>query len=228
MRRRAFLFAIAAFACTVPLTADAANPPKNPPGGAPALTIAAKPTLITFGRSATVSGRLTGNNHGNRPVGLQRNPWPFRGMVNAGVTRTATNGSYSFTVRPVRHTRYRAVTPQPATIYDTLLRSPEVLILVRLRVGIRLSDSTPTRGQRVRFFGSVAPKHNGRKVFIQRRRRDGRWRTVARTVTRNTTGRRSRYGKRVRIFRSGAYRVRVRGDADHRTGTSRARAIRVQ
>lgn len=228
MRRRAFLFAIAVFACTVPLTADAAKPPKNPPRGSPALTIAAKPTLITFGRSATVSGRLTGSNHGNRPVGLQRNPWPFRAFVNARVTRTASNGSYSFTVRPARHTRYRTVTPQPATIYDTLLRSPEVLILVRLRVGIRLSDSTPRRGQRVRFFGSVAPKHNGRKVFIQRRRRDGRWRTVARTVTRNAAGNRSRYSKRVRIVRSGAYRVRVRGHADHRTGTSRRRAIRVQ
>ena len=214
-------------ACSVPLTADAAKPPKNPPGRSPALTITAKPTLITFGHSASVSGRLTGRNHGNRRVGLQRNPWPFRAFVNTRVTRTASNGSYSFTVRPARHTRYRVVTPQPATIYDTLLRSPEVLILVRLRVGIRLSDSTPRRGQRVRLFGSVAPKHNGRKVFIQRRRRDGRWRTVARTVTLDAAGNRSRYSKRVRTLRSGEYRVRVRGDADHRTGNSQGRAIRV-
>ena len=184
--------------------------------------------MITYGRTAAVSGRLTGRNHGNRPVGLQRNPWPFRAFVDARrVTRTTSNGSYSFTVRPTRHTRYRVVSPQPATIYDTLLRSPEVLILVRLRVGIRVSDSTPHRGQRVRFFGSVAPKHNGRRVFVQRRRRDGRWRTVARTVTRNAPGNQSRYSKRVRIFRNGIYRVRVRGHADHRTGTSRTRAIRV-
>lgn len=226
--RRILVLAIAASVCVVPLAATAAKPPKNPPGGAPALTIAAKPTLITYGRTATISGRLTGSNHGNRPVGLRRNPWPFRAFVDARrVTRTAPNGSYSFTVRPTRHTRYRTVSPQPVTIYDTLLRSPEVLILVRLRVGIRLSDSTPRRGQRVRFFGSVAPKHNGRRVFIQRRRHDGRWRTVARTLTRNAAGNRSRYSKRVRVFRNGLYRVRVRGHADHRTGTSRRRAIRV-
>ena len=226
VKPRALLFVIAVFACTVPLTAHAAKPPKKP-SGSHTLTITAKPTLITFGRSATVSGRLTGSNHGNRPVELQRNPWPFRAFVKARLTRTASNGSYSFTVRPGRHTRYRAVTAQPGTIYDTLLRSSEVLVLVRLRVGIGLSDSTPRRGQRVRFFGSVAPKHNGRAVFIQRRRLDGRWRTVARTVTRNAAGNRSLYSKRVRILRSGAYRVRVRGHADHRTGTSRNRAIRV-
>jgi hypothetical protein len=225
---RLLVLAIAACACAAPLAANAAKPPKNPPTNAPALTIAAKPTLITYGRTSTISGRLTGRNHGNRPVGLQRNPWPFRAFVDARrVTRTASNGSYTFTVKPTRHTRYRTVTPQPATIYDTLLRSPEVLVLVRLRVGIRLSDSTPRRGQRVRFFGSVAPRHNGRKVFVQRRRADGRWRTVARTVTRKAAGNRSRYSKRVRIRRSGRYRVRVRGDAHHRTGTSRTRAIRV-
>jgi hypothetical protein len=229
MKPRASVLAIAACACLASFAAQAAKPPKKPPsGGAPALTISGRPVLVTFGRTAAISGRLTGRNHGNRPVGLQRNPWAFRGFVDTGrVTRTASNGSYSFSVRPARHTRYRTVTPQPATIYDTLLRSPEVLILVRLRVGIRLSDSTPRRAQRVRFFGSVAPKHNGRKVFIQRRRRDGRWRTVARTLTRNAPGNRSVYSKRVRIFRDGAYRVRVRGHADHRTGTSRVRAVRV-
>jgi hypothetical protein len=228
MKRRATVLGIIACACLAPFAAQAAKPPKNPPGGAPALTISAAPALVTFGGTATVSGRLTGRNHGNRPVELQRNPWPFRAFVDTGrVTRTSSNGSYSFQVRPARHTRYRTITPQPATIYDTVIHSPEVLILVRLRVGIRLSTSTPRRGQRVRFFGSVTPKHNGRKVFIQRLRPDGRWRTVARTLTLNATGNRSVYSKRVRIFRSGAYRVRVRGDADHRTGTSRVRGIRV-
>src|SRR5436190_12740640 len=196
MERRVLALAVVACTCALPLAVSAAKPPKKPPKGSPALTITASPAIITFGGTATVSGRLTGSNHGNRPVGLQRNPWPFRAFVDARrVTRTTSNGSYSFKVQPARHTRFRAVTPQPATIYDALIRSPEVLILVRLRVGIRLGDSTPQRGQRVRFFGSVAPKHNGRKVFIQRRRRDGRWRTVARTLTRNARGNRSAYSK---------------------------------
>src|SRR4051812_1186031 len=115
MDRRVIALALAACMCATPFGADAAKPPKKPAGGAPALTIVARPTIVTFGGAATVSGRLTGRNHSNRPVGLQRNPWPFRAFVDTKrVTRTASNGSYSFRVQPARHTRYRVVTPQPA------------------------------------------------------------------------------------------------------------------
>ena len=226
MTNRIVVLAIAALACGLPLTAGAAKPPKSP-GASPSLTITVKPATVTYGSSAVVSGARRGRNHANQPVALQRNPYPFRGFKNAAFTRTDSKGAYRFTIRPARHTRYRTVTPEPATVYDTVVKSAEVLVHVRLRVGIRLSDSTPFRGQRVRFFGTVAPRHNGRRVYVQRRRRDGRWITIARTLTRKTTGNRSRYSKRVRIFRTGADRVRVRGHADHSTGTSRRRAIRV-
>lgn len=212
--------------CAVPFAATAAKPPK-PRGGSPSLTLAAKPTTITYGSSATLSGALKGNGHANKPVALQRNPYPFKGFKTVAVTRTDSKGAYHFVVKPTRHTRYRTITPEPATIYDTVVKSPELLEHVRLRVSIRLSDSTPRRGQRVRFSGFVASKHNGRRVYVQRRRSDGRWITVARTLTRNATGNRSRYSRRVRIFRTALYRVRVRGHADHSTGTSRARSIRV-
>ena len=224
MKRRALALALAACVCGLPLAADAAKPPVQ---GQPSLTIAAKPAAVTYGGAIVVSGARRGPNHSNRPVALQANPYPFRGFKDVAHTTTNSKGAYRFTIKPIRHTRYRTVSPSPAAIYDTVIQSPQVLVHVRLRVGIRLSTSTPRRGQRVRFFGSVAPKHNGRKVFVQRRRRDGRWRTVARTLTRNAAGNRSRYSKRVRVFRTGVYRVRVRGDADHSTGTSARRLIRV-
>ena len=223
MHTRIVVAGLLALACVVPLAANAAKPPKQNQD----LTIAANPATTTYRGSAVISGSRRGANRANRPVALQRNPYPFRAFQNAGVTRTDSKGDYRFTIRPARHTRYRVVSPSPATIYDTVITSAEVLVHVRLRVGIRLSDSTPARGQRIRFFGTVSPKHNGHRVLVQRRRRDGRWVTIARTLTRNTTGNRSRYSKRVRIFRTGAYRVRVRGHADHSTGTSRRRAIRV-
>jgi hypothetical protein len=222
VKRLLIVTTVAACAGTISLAADAAKPPKQQNRS---LTIAAKPASIAYGGSGTISGQRKGANHGGQTVVLQRNPFPFKGFKDAAVTKTASNGSYRFTIRPKRHTRYRTVTPRPATIYDNVIRSTEVLVHVRLRVGIRLSDSTPRRGTRVRFSGSVAPKHNGRRVFVQRRRKDGRWRTVARAITSNATGNRSRYVRRVTIIRSGLYRVRVRGDADHSTGTSRPRAI---
>lgn len=215
---------MAALAGGLPLGANAAKPPKP---AQPSLTIAAKPASVTYGGSVVITGSRRGQNHGNRPVALQANPYPFAAFKDVAVTRTDSKGAYRFSVKPRRHTHYRTVSPSPATIYDTVIRSPEVVVHVRLRVGIHLSDSTPRRGQRVRFFGAVAPKHNGRRVFIQRRRSDGRWVTIARGLTRNAPGNLSRYSKRVRIFRTGVYRVRVRGDADHSTGTSARRSIRV-
>jgi hypothetical protein len=224
MRSLVALGAIAASALLGPLVADAAKPAPKPNVS---LTLTARPAAVTYGNAVTLSGQRKGRDHAGKAVGLQANPFPFKGFKTVAVVKTDSKGAYRFVRKPRRHTRYRAVTPEPATVYDTAIRSPEVLVHVRLRVGIRLSDSTPRRGQRIRFFGSVTPKHNGRKVFIQRRRRDGRWRTVGRTLTRNASGNRSKYSKRVRIRRTGAYRVRVRGHADHSTGTSRVRLIRV-
>jgi hypothetical protein len=231
--RRLVAPGILACALLAPLVADAAKPPKPKPAPKPAppgkvsLTLAAKPAIVTYGRAVTFSGQRKGTDHGGKPVALQSNPFPFKAFKTVAVVKTDTKGNYRFVLKPRRHTRYRTVTPEPATIYDTVIKSPELLEHVRLAVGIRLSDSTPARGQRVRFFGSVLPKHNRRKVFIQRRRADGRWRTVARTLTRNATGNRSKYSKRVRIRRTGVYRVRVRGHADHSTNNSRVRLLRV-
>jgi hypothetical protein len=205
----------------LPLAADAQRSNRS-------LTISAAAPTITFGGSTRISGRLRGPSHSRRRVALQRNPFPFRGFRTVRATTTDRNGNYRFSIAPGLHTRFRTISPQAATVYEDVIRSAEVLVRVRLRVGIRLSDSTPFRGQRVRFSGTVLPKHNGRRVFVQRRRRDGRWRTVARTVTGpSASGSASRYVRRVRIRRTGLYRVKVRGHADHGTGISRVRLIRV-
>ena len=226
-----FLAIAAVLACSVVLGAPlaGAQPPKKPPkqpSGTPSLSIRASATTVTFGGTSRITGRLRGRDNGGQSIALDHNPFPFPAFVLLTTGRTDAQGDYGFTVRPQRHTRYRARTT-PSAPYGIPVVSPEVLVRVQLRVGIRLSDSTPRRGQRVRFFGSVAPKHNGRAVLVQRRRRDGRWVTVARTVTRDAAGDRSRYSRRVRIFRDGLFRVRVRGHADHATGTSRARSVRV-
>lgn len=210
----------------VPVVADAQKPPKPPKGPTPELSLAGTPNPATYGQSVRLSGRLRGSGRAGQTIGLEQNPHPFRGFVALATTKTDTSGDYAFTVKPRRHTRYRTVTVT-ATPYETRRVSPELLVRSRLRVGIRLSDSTPRRGQRVRFSGSVLPRHNGHLVYIQRRRRDGRWITIARTRTRAATGNRSRYSRRVRIYRTSLYRVRVRGHSDHSTGFSRRRSLRV-
>src|SRR4051812_41845351 len=103
MSRLAAVVAVAACACALPFVATAAKPPK---GGKSSLTLVANPATVTYGGAVTLSGTLKGKNHANRPVGLQRNPFPFAGFKPLAFTRTDSKGAYRFVIKPGRHTRY--------------------------------------------------------------------------------------------------------------------------
>jgi plastocyanin len=95
-------------------------------------------------------------------------------------------------------------------------------------VTLRVSDATPARGSRVRFFGSVRPERDGRLVRLQRRTRGGSYRTVAKVRLRDAGTSRSRYGKRLRVLRDAVFRARLPADRDHEAGTSRTRLVNVR
>jgi hypothetical protein len=209
-------------ALATPAAVQAAKP--KPPN-APKLTIAAAPSPVTFGRATTLSGKLSGGkNAAGQAVTVQADTAPFDGTyANVATVQTDTNGDWHATNTPTALTRYRAEAKSspPAT-------SPTVDVNVRLRVRIHVSDRTPARGQRVRFSGSVAPAHDGATARIQRRRPDGSWHTVARTTLVDAGDSVSRYSKRVKVTRTGTYRVRsASGDGDHLRGTSGTRKLRV-
>jgi hypothetical protein len=212
---------VAATALLAPAAVQAAKPPKP----VAKLTIAAAPSPVTFGKATTLSGKLTGGKSaGGQPVVVQADTAPFEGTYTDVATATTdANGDWSATNAPAALTRYRAqAKTAPPTTSDT------VDVNVRLRVGIHVSDRTPARGQRVRFSGTVAPAHDGATARIQRRRPDGSWHTVARTTLADAGDAVSRYSKRVKLTRTGTYRVRVAsGDGDHMRGTSGTRRLRV-
>jgi hypothetical protein len=108
------------------------------------------------------------------------------------------------------------------------VESAAVDVLVRVRVTLRLGDRTPRVGQRVRFYGSAAPQHDGNVVRLQRRRATGSWKTVGLTLLRDAGDERSPYSRRLHIRRDGTYRARVIAvDGDHLSGTSRRRSVEV-
>lgn len=118
-----------------------------------------------------------------------------------------------------------SVPPPPGAV---ALPAPERSTPARIRLTLRASDYTPRRGQRVRIFGAARPRRDGLTVYIQRRRRDGSYKTVARTRLRAAGDTRSSYSRRLRIYRDGIFRARVRGDADTSAATSRRRRIDVR
>jgi hypothetical protein len=220
MRRAgAILLILAAAVLAIPLVAGAQKPPK--PGDAN-LTIEAKPDTITFSQSTTISGQLRTQDKAGKTIDLQEKPHGANSFKTVQTKTTETSGAYSFTAKPVKNTRYRTTAR-----VGPPLTSAEVEVKVRFRVSLRLSDYTPRAGQSVRFSGSVAPEHDGRTVYIQKRTSAGSWDTVARTTARDAGTARSVYSRRIRLSRDGDFRARVVRDADHATGNSRTRSADV-
>ena len=222
--KNAALGLAATIGLAVPSAGLADHKPGHTPGAQqnPNLTISAVKPTITWSQATTVSGQLKGNNNAGQRVEIQELPHPFTGQWTVGdSTTTDAQGNYSFTRKPDLHTRYRTV------VGSTI--SSEATVQVRIRVPRRVSDPTPSRGERIRFFsGGVGPAHDGATVLLQKRSPSGSFVTVKRTVLRDAGDTLSRYSVRLRVFRDGVYRVRVPGDADHLRGTSRRRAIDVE
>jgi len=219
MRHRNAALAVALAAVT--LTAGAAQAQKNPApyGESPNVSIKASANPVVFSSPVALTGRVRGAK-GGVPVTLQARLVGSAGFTTRATGRTSSNGSYRLTHRPATNVYYRVLAATaPAT------QSPTLLVRVRMLVGVRVSDSTPRRGSRVRFSGIVRPPHNGRRVAVQKRAPSGRWVTVARTRLRRLDASSSRYRRSVRVRRSGVYRVRVTGHDDHASGISRTRTL---
>ena len=218
--------ALATLAALPALAPGQGGKPQKPPKGAAALTLEARPTTIVFGGDVNLDGRLTGTSgDAGTTVRLEADttrPYGDKYEDTGLTTTTQGGGQYAFAPKPALNTQYRAVAQSSPPV-----TSNPKLVVVRMKVGLIVSDTTPRRGQRVRFRGTVAPPHDGAVALIQKRTSTGTFRTVARATLVDAGELVSRYSKRIRIRRDGVYRVKVRGDADHVNGFSRLRRLDV-
>jgi hypothetical protein len=200
----------------VAATSQAQKPPK-----AGSVTLKASAKQVTFSTPVTLTGKVKGAK-GGVVVSLERRAADATAFVPAGTATTDGNGDYTFTQRPAQSSVFRATaaTTPPAT-------SAEEPVAVAPLVGLKVSDSTPRKGQRVRFRGTVRPQHDGTRVAIQRKRADGTWATVRTPLLRDAGSAFSRYSKRIRIRRTGTYRTVIAAHADHAEGISRERTLTV-
>ena len=217
-----FTAAIAAAALTLAgATAAPAQKPPKPPG-TQEVTLTASANPIVFSTPLSLTGDVKGAKAGV-VVTLQERPFPATAFATVATATTDDKGRYTFSQRPRVNTTYRvlAATQPPA-------QSAELLVRVSPLVGFKVSDTTPKRGSRVSFAGTVRPAHDGRSVSIQRKRADGSFVTVARTSLRDAGSTFSRYSRRIRVKRTGTYRVRILGHNDHAQGVSRERTLTVR
>ena len=214
MRTHLIALAIVAGVLALATSVDAQSPPK-----ASAVKLKASASTVTFSTPVTLDGSVKGAKAGVA-VTLERRAATGAAFVPVGTATTNDKGRFSFTDRPKVNVVYRAyVSTNPTAT------SPEATTAVAPLVGLKVGDSTPRKGQRVRFRGTVRPQHDGRRVALQRRRADGTWVTVRTPRLRDAGSTYSRYSKRIRIRRSGTYRTLIGAHADHAEGVSRERTL---
>ena len=190
------------------------------------VTLAAVPPTVAPGGSTALTGQLTGTNNAGRDVVLQSNPFPYlQGFANTGnalVTDAAGNFSFPVLSVPVT-TQFRVVMAQRPEV-----TSPIVVVGAALQV---TTDAKKVRRHRhsvsVRFRGSISPQNDGGRVSIQKFR-GGTWVEIAHTVARDAGASSSRYRKRVRLHRSGQFRVVAEAQGQYVSGAGRAISIRVR
>jgi hypothetical protein len=215
--RRILPVVITAATVLAPVAVAAAQKPKPP--GQQGVTLRVSAALVTFSQPVTALVSVKGAKAGVG-VTLQRRPSTSQTWSDVETKATDGKGDASFANRPRVNVSYRALartTPEQT--------SAESLVKVAPLVGFRVSDSTPRAGQRVRFSGTVRPRHNGRRVYVQRKRADGSFVTIRSTTLRAATAAYSRYSLRIRVRRTSTYRVRILGHADHAMGVSRERVL---
>ncbi len=195
--------------------AMAQKPPKEPGN----LSITSSAPLVKFGASVTLSGKLTGPNSDGRTVSVEEDPFPVGDFTSVGSVTTNAQGEWSFLRKPTVNTRYRARQGGNESQIET--------VNVRPAISLRVSDSTPSAGQRVRFSGRLCPEHDGATLALQRRRADGSWRTVRSMTLQADTSTCSTYSRRLRVRRDGVYRSYFGGDADNAAGPSPRRRLNV-
>ena len=216
--RRILPCLLAAGAVLAPVATSAAQKPPKPPGQQ-GVTLQPSATQVTFTQPLTSKVSVKGVKAAVN-VTLQRRPSTSQTWSDVETKATDAKGDTAFISRPRRNDYYRAVartTPEQI--------SAESLVTVAPLVGFRVSDSTPRAGSRVRFSGTVRPRHNGRRVYVQRKVGTGSFVTIRKTTLERATSTSSKYSLRVRVRTAATYRVRILGHADHTMGISRERVL---
>jgi hypothetical protein len=181
------------------------------------------------GAPVAISGTLVnGAADAGRQVQLYERRAPFPGTWAVLQEGTAgADGSYSFSVVPVRKAYYSVVAPATATAGREA--SPGLLVTVRRKVSIKVSDRTPRKNQLVRFSGFISPSYPlgpGVVATLQRREKSGAFTNVKAALLKGA-GAFTSYRVRVRVKTAGVYRIAVPSSTYYGSGASVAVVVRV-
>jgi len=175
--------------------------PKQPLG----FSVAANPNIVQLGGTTTIAGTLGGTGSTGRQVQLQQKPWPYTGPFQpiGNIQLTSKTGGFAFPVLGLAlNTQYRVATTDKTPTYSAVVGA-EAGVVVTTNVKRRVK-----KGNTLRFSGRVRPNKVGEQVGVQRLEGDA-WKTLKGSRTRVGGADYASYATRVRIRKSGTYRVFV-------------------
>lgn len=184
-----------------------------------AVGIARSTSVTTYGKSVKVTGRLTDAATSKpvigMPVALYAKP-AGKSWTKIATATTNASGRVGKTLKPASNTEYAWKSGRTSTWQSR--QSATRAVGVRAAVTINPSTTTALPGTTVELRGSVAPKHAGQTVVLQRRTSTG-WSKV-KTATLYST---STYRFKIQMPLTGKLVLRVvkPADGDHKVGASR-------
>lgn len=223
-------------ALEVRVVARNAGGPSAPAVSTPTGTVRVTPLVslsacgtVPIGGTRVLTGRLGTDPlaAGGRVLSLQSLPYGQRAwstIRTGAVTGVGTTAAVSWRVAPSRRTLVRAVFAGDPTAVPQV--GATLVCSVTARVSLGVSATQVRHGATVHLYGSVAPGHAGRRVYVQV------WepaRHAWRSLAAPTLSSRSTYSYLRGLGTRGTFVFRVwfPGDADHLGAVSPNRTVRV-
>jgi rare lipoprotein A len=110
--------------------------------------------------SAPANGSTAGSGDASQPIRIQFRALGADNWHDAGKSHTGRRGGFSERVKVDRSGRFRAVSADGRTTAPEKVR-------VKSRTSARITDKSPTVGEKVAIRGRVAPRGSRRKVAIK-------------------------------------------------------------
>jgi phospholipase C len=187
--------------------------PRSDCGGP--LTIQATANPLTAGSPVTIYGHGDARRGHSRTVVLWVRPAGWRRFHRAATTRLERAGRYAFALGPSLRSSRR--------FFVTLgtLKSRVLLERVRVRITLRVSDSLPYPGERLRFYGTTFPAQRRRRMALAYEH-NGRWVTFGHV---RLSGKRFSLRVRTRLSGPAPVRAQLGRDARHAASASPSLAL---
>jgi hypothetical protein len=145
--------------------------PSPTPTESRTITIVASRGRVTFGTRVRLSGQIFADDEACEDgefVRVRRRIHGRRSSVEFKTTTTDENGRYDTDIIVRRNADYRTLVNAHDNCGDA--QSSPVTIQAKVKIKLKASDRTPTRGSRLRLKVTVKPPHRGTKVVLQRKK----------------------------------------------------------